>query len=53
MEQGTSLAGQLNDPATSAFAAWVAGHLCLFAGDLPQATAHCEDGLAVLPAARR
>jgi predicted ATPase/DNA-binding CsgD family transcriptional regulator len=51
LEQGTSLAGQLNDPATSAFAAWVAGHVCLFAGDLPQAIAHCEDGLAILPAA--
>ncbi|HEX4660336.1 MAG TPA: LuxR C-terminal-related transcriptional regulator [Streptosporangiaceae bacterium] len=51
LEQGTSLAGQLNDPATQAFAAWVAGHVCLFAGDLPQAIAHSEDGLAVLPAA--
>jgi predicted ATPase/DNA-binding CsgD family transcriptional regulator len=51
LQQGTSLAGQLNDPATSAFAAWVAGHLCLFAGDLPQAVTRCEDGLAVLPAA--
>jgi non-specific serine/threonine protein kinase len=53
LEQGTSLAGQLNDPATQAFADWVAGHLCLFAGDLPQAIAHTEDGLAVLPAADR
>ena len=51
LEQGTSLAGQLNDPATQAFAAWVAGHLCLFAGDLPQAIAHCEHGLAALPVA--
>jgi non-specific serine/threonine protein kinase len=51
LEQGTSLARELNDPATRAFADWVAGHLCLFAGDLPQAIAHCEDGLAVLPAA--
>jgi predicted ATPase/DNA-binding CsgD family transcriptional regulator len=51
LEQGISLARQLNDPATRAFAAWVAGHICLFAGDLPQAMAHCEDGLAVLPAA--
>ena len=51
LEQGTSLAGQLNDPATRALAAWVAGHVCLFAGDLPQAIAHSEDGLAVLPAA--
>ena len=49
--QGTSLAGQLNDPATRAFAAWVVGHVCLFAGDLPQAIAYCEDGLAVLPGA--
>jgi predicted ATPase/DNA-binding CsgD family transcriptional regulator len=51
LEQGTSLAGQLNDPAMRAFAAWAAGHVCLFAGDLPQAIAHSEDGLAVLPAA--
>ena len=51
--KGTSLAGQLNDGATQAFAAWAAGHLCLFAGDLRQAIAHCEDGLAVLPAAAR
>ncbi len=53
LEQGTRLAGQLNDPATRAFAAWVAGHLCLFAGDLPQAIAYSEDGLAVLPATVR
>src|SRR5215469_3898963 len=50
VEQGSSLAGQLDDPATRAFAAWAAGHVCLFAGDLPRAIAHCEDGLAVLPA---
>ncbi len=49
--QGTSLAGQLNDPATRAFAAWASGHVFLFAGDLPQAIAYCEDGLAALPAA--
>jgi non-specific serine/threonine protein kinase len=49
LEQGTSLAGQLNDPATQALADWVAGHVCLFAGDLPGAIAHSEDGLAVLP----
>jgi non-specific serine/threonine protein kinase len=53
LEQGTSLAGQLNDPVTRAFAAWVAGHVFLFAGDLPQAIAYSEDGLAVLPAAVR
>jgi predicted ATPase/DNA-binding NarL/FixJ family response regulator len=53
LEQGTSLAGQLNDPATSAFAAWAAGHVCLFAGDLPHAIAYGENGLAVLPAAVR
>ena len=53
LQQGTSLAGQLNDPATRAFAAWASGHVCLFAGDLPQATAHFEDGLAVLPAVVR
>jgi serine/threonine-protein kinase PknK len=51
LEQGTSLAGQLTDPATRAFAVWAAGHVCLLAGDLPQAIAHSEDGLAVLPAA--
>jgi non-specific serine/threonine protein kinase len=51
LEQGTGLAGQLDDPATRAFAAWAAGHACLFAGDLHHAIAHCEDGLAALPAA--
>ena len=51
LTQGTGLAGQLDDPATRAFAAFVAGHLCLFAGDLPHAIAYSEDGLAVLPAA--
>ena len=51
LAEGTSLARQLNDPATSAFAAFVAGHACWYAGDLPQAIAHFEDGLAVLPAA--
>ena len=51
LAQGTGLAGQLGDPATRAFAAWAAGHVRLFAGDLPQATAQFEDGLAVLPAA--
>jgi non-specific serine/threonine protein kinase len=51
LEQGSGLAGQLDDPATSAFAAWTAGHVCLFAGDLHQTIAHYEDGLAILPAA--
>ena len=51
LEQGTSLAGRLDDPATRAFAACIAGTACLFAGDLPQATAQFEDGLAVLPVA--
>jgi predicted ATPase/DNA-binding CsgD family transcriptional regulator len=51
LEQGAALARQLQDPATQAFAAWVAGHACMYAGDLPQAIAHCEDALAVLPAA--
>jgi non-specific serine/threonine protein kinase len=53
LEQGSGLARQLDDPATQAFAAWVAGHLCLFAGDLPQAIAYCEEGLAALPVAVR
>jgi non-specific serine/threonine protein kinase len=53
LDQGTGLAGQLDDPATRAFAAWASGHVCLFAGDLPQAAAHFEDGLAVLPAVVR
>ena len=53
LAQGTGLAGQLDDPATRAFAAFCAGHVCLFTGDLQQAIAHCEDGLAVLPAAVR
>ena len=47
--KGNVLARQLEDPAAQAFAAWSAGHVCLFAGDLPEATAHFEDGLAVLP----
>ena len=51
LAEGTSLARQLTDPATSAFAAWVAGFVCLFAGDLPQAIACFEGGLAALPAA--
>ena len=51
LAEGSGLAGQLDDPATRAFAAWVAGHVCLFAGDLPQAIVHSEVGLAVLPAA--
>jgi len=50
LEQGTSLDRQLDNPATQAFAAWVAGHVCFFTGDLPQATAYFEDGLAALPA---
>jgi len=49
LEQGTGLAGQLDDLATRAFAAWAAGYVCLFAGDLPQAAAHFEDGLAARP----
>jgi DNA-binding NarL/FixJ family response regulator len=53
LAEGTGLSGRLSDPATRAFAAWVAGHVCLFAGDLPQATAYFEDGLTVLPAAAR
>jgi non-specific serine/threonine protein kinase len=51
LEQGSGLAGQLDDPVTRAFAAYCAGIACLFAGDLLKAIAHCEDGLAVLPAA--
>jgi predicted ATPase/DNA-binding NarL/FixJ family response regulator len=51
LEEGSSLARQLNDPATRALAAWVAGHVCLSAGDVPQAVAHLEDGLAALPPA--
>src|SRR5215471_1947470 len=53
LSDGTALTGKLNDPATRAFAAWVSGHVCLFAGDLTQATAYFEDGLTVLPAAVR
>jgi len=51
LEQGTGLARQLNEPATSAFAAWAAGAARMLAGDLPQAIVHLEDGLAALPAA--
>ena len=48
--EGTSLARQLNDPATQSFAAYCAGVICLFAGDLPQAIVYLEDGMAALPA---
>ena len=51
LEQGTSLAGQLDDPATSAFVAWALATVCAMAGDLHQAIAQYEVGLAVLPAA--
>ncbi len=51
LEEGAGLARQLDDPATRALAAWVAGHACLFAGDVPRAVAHLEDGLAALPPA--
>ncbi len=49
--QGSGLAGQLGDPATRSFTAYCTGAVCLFAGDLHQAIARFEDGLAVLPAA--
>ena len=51
LAEGTGLAGQLDHPTTRAFAAWVAGHVCLFAGDLQQAIVHSEVGLAVLSVA--
>ena len=51
LEQGTSLARQLDDPATSASAAWALATACAMAGDLYQAIAQYEVGLAVLPAA--
>src|SRR5215470_6699453 len=53
LRQGSGLAGQLNDPATRAFAAWAVGHVFEMAGDLPHAIAEFEDGLAALPAAFR
>jgi predicted ATPase/DNA-binding CsgD family transcriptional regulator len=51
LEQGTSLARQLDDPATRAFAAYCAAVFCTFGDDLQQAIAHYEDGLEALPAA--
>jgi predicted ATPase/DNA-binding NarL/FixJ family response regulator len=51
LAEGTSLARQLNDPATQSFAAYCAGAVSVFAGNLPQAIAHYEDALAVLPVA--
>ena len=48
LAEGTSLARQLNDPPTSAYADYFSGAACLFAGDLPQAIAHYEGGLAAL-----
>ena len=53
LAEGTGLARRLGDPATRAFAAWAAGHVRLFAGDLPQASGQFEDGLTVLPAVVR
>ena len=50
LAEGTALARQLDDPATSAFAAWLSGMVCLYAGDLHQAIAHYEGGLAAVPA---
>ena len=51
LAEGTSLARRLDDPATSAFAAWALAVVCSLAGDLYQSIAHYEAGLAVLPAA--
>ncbi len=51
LAEGTSLARQLNDPATHAFAAYCAGNVCTSAGELNRAIAWFDDGLAVLPAA--
>ena len=51
LAEGTGLARQLNDPATQSFAAYCAGAVSVFAGDLHQAIAYYEDGLAALPAA--
>jgi predicted ATPase/DNA-binding CsgD family transcriptional regulator len=48
LAEGASLARQLDDPATRSFAAYCAGAVCLFAGDLHQAIACYEDGLAPL-----
>ena len=50
LAEGAGLAGQLDDPATRSFVAYCTGVACLFSGDLQQAIAHFEDGLAVLPA---
>ena len=52
LEQGTSLAGQLDDPATSAFAAWAAGTVCALAGDLYQAIAQSKSGWRSCPRRR-
>ena len=49
LEQGTGLAGQLDDPATRAFAAWVTGVACSPAGDLHQATANSKTGWRSCP----
>ena len=51
LAEGTGLAGRLDDPATSGFAAWARGVAYHMAGDLHQAIAQYEVGLAVLPAA--
>jgi non-specific serine/threonine protein kinase len=51
LAEGTDLARQLNDPATSAFAAYCTGNVCTSVGDVHRAIAHFEDGLAALPVA--
>jgi predicted ATPase/DNA-binding NarL/FixJ family response regulator len=51
LTEGTDLARQLNDPVTSAFAAYCTGNVCTSAGDVQQAIVCFEDGLAALPVA--
>ena len=52
LAEGTSLARQLNDPRHAGVRRLlVAGNVCWYAGDLPQAIAHFEGGLAALPTA--
>jgi predicted ATPase/DNA-binding CsgD family transcriptional regulator len=49
LAEGADLARQLDDPATSSFAAYCAGQVCYAAGDLDQAAAQFEEALAELP----
>ena len=53
LAEGTSLARRLDDPATSAFAAWARAVVCSLAGDLNKSIAHSKTGWRSCPRRRR